>query len=65
MKVLECSPITESLSSSNNMKKNNSHGFKQQRNKGLSLMYSSGYKKKQRSHPLPKAVVQKEDDLIS
>ena len=42
MKVVECSPITESLSSSNKMRgKNNSHEFKQQPNKWLGLMQSS------------------------
>ena len=64
MKVVECSPVTESLSSSNKMRgKNNSHEFKQQPNEELGLMQSSDPKKKQRGYPLPKAVVQKEDDL--
>ena len=49
MKVVECSPITDSLSSSNKMRgKNNSHEFKQQPNEGLGLMQSSDPKKKQR-----------------
>ena len=56
MKVVECSPITESLSSSNKMReKNNTHEFKQQPNKRLGLMQSSDPQKETKEIPTSKS----------